>query len=212
MASLLEILENPESFSRYSPLEDEFIDFFTNLIREQKSDIFGGSSLFLWNDGAFSDTPGLEVASPPFVEEDLVEKPFLSLIRDHGFLQIGEATASPYSDTTTNYIHAKTQTIGFPNVQKIYANEILLHSDKKTIIEVTDSEVHIYPTAGISKLNIGLPDGVKKGINRNADSRLDSGKIKVANETNQKCVNAVVTEAIGHDFNNGQFSQLIQKK
>jgi hypothetical protein len=212
MASLLEILENSDSFSRYSPLEDEFVDFFTNLIREQKSDIFEDASLFLWNDGAFSDTPGLEVNGPPYVDEDLVEKPFLSLIEDHGFLQIGVATASAASDTTTTNIHAKTQTIGFPRVQRIYANEILLHNDRKTIIEVTDSEVHIYPTAGISKLNIGLSDGVKKGINRNADSNLGAGKIKVANATNANCVNSVVTKANGHGFGPGQFSQLIQKK
>lgn len=207
MASLIEVLQNPDSYSRYTPDSDTFIDFYTNLKGESESTLTVDSDLLI-----YEDSGGTSIGGADFVSEELVDKPFPKLIEEQSSVAIGAGSPHPNncSNISTQNIHAPAQTVGFPKLKNILASNIYLHNGK--FIEITDTEIHIYPGNALSRLDINMTDGAKRGMNRSIDTNLNGGEIKYGNNLNVLCVEKILDLGIDPPHTVKHFSKLIKKK
>lgn len=206
MPDLITILDSASNFSRYTPSADDFVEFSTNLSTERSAPVGPGSELLWYGEGGASFIQGAEFSQSILPDSDA----FSSLVSDHQTVRIGSNAPSPvFANIATNRIHSPSHTLGFPKLRHINVNTIHLSEGK--YIEVTDSEIHIYPGSSLTKLKVSMGGGYKHGINRDLDSNLNAGAIKYANATNQGCVLRLLDLGLSSEYESAQFTKLIQK-
>jgi len=205
MADLLEILQDPGSYSRYTPSADDFVDFTRNLINEGSTPIAEDSELLWYGEGGATFIDG-----PKFSKESILQNAFSHLVSDHQNAKIGSNAPNPlYANITTDSIHAARHTVGFPLLK--YINADTIHLSEGKYIELTDTEIHIYPGSNLTRLKLNMGGNYRHGINRYVDSNLAAGKIKYANATNQGCILGLLNKGVDSEYTSYQFTKLVQK-
>lgn len=134
------------------------------------------------------------------------------------FITIG-ATAASWDPSSTdispscdsqilvNEIGTTSNSVSFPNITQIEADEILLHDDKNVVIEITESKVIIKPADQKNDLNIYT---CNSDFKRKEKSGTPKGEVWNSDSTSS-CVANTISQTSSHDYSVSDFSYLLEK-